>query len=155
MAEEPNWLKVIRAWCSQPGRTGSTFPFVFGAVRSPPGAVVPDETRAHQEFETLIAEMKSHQQEGESLAVHQCSVIKQPVITIQLKRQAPQTDPWADVFRDVDNLHISLPAFASAEAEMELWRRSRAAISRTADNWPPGRALCPANIPAADGRAWA
>ena len=124
---EPTWLRIIRVWCAQPGRTGPTFPFVFGATRQPVGAPVEDEANAQTESTSLLSAMKVHCFAGEYLAVRECSMIRQPVISIQ-RDYAPKTGPWSDLSIGVDGLHISLPPLSSEEAEEQLWIRSRDAI---------------------------
>ena len=111
---EPSWLKIIRAWCAQPGRTGPTFPFVFGAIRTPPGEPV-TEGQARVDFVSLVDAMKSYAHTGEFLAVHDCPIIRQPVITIQ-RNPFPTSGPWADLI-----------SAKPQPRKLEAWRKSGSA----------------------------
>lgn len=125
--DKPAWLRVIEHWCAKPGRTGPTLPYVFGAIRTPPGAPVADEPTARAEFDALLDAMDGYDYPGKYFSVRRCSIIGQLIVALE-HQQSPTTGPWASFDDEVGNLQISIAGLSQTDARTELWRLSRADI---------------------------
>lgn len=68
----PRWFRIVKHY---PGfREGPTVPFLIGALRSDPDAVVSDE-QSKQELGALISAMRSDMPPGHGVVLEQCSML--------------------------------------------------------------------------------
>lgn len=127
---EPNWLKVIRYWGQQPGKTGPTLPFIFGATRTPVGCPPGSDEIAWNALDDLLMTMRQYKHSnGEYCAVRMCSVISEPVFTIE-RVDCWDTSIWGSGEDADDALTIYLGSMSQQEAASELLSRSLRAINQ-------------------------
>lgn len=76
----PKWLRLIDAH-QRKGGFGLTPPFLLGALRTPPGAVL-DEPRTRAEFRELLESMRNETPGGTIVRISECSRLRQPIAAV-------------------------------------------------------------------------
>lgn len=74
----PFWLKLLRA-NNNNGGYGRTLPFVIGAMRTPPGSVVTDESKNIAEVKALLSSIKEDTPDTSYISLAICDRLRQPV----------------------------------------------------------------------------
>lgn len=74
----PFWLKLLRANNNNRGY-GLTLPFVVGAIRTPHGSVITDETTSISEVKALLSSIKEETPDTSYISLTVCDRLCQPV----------------------------------------------------------------------------
>ena len=81
----PNWLRLLELQSRRD--FGLTLPFLVGALRTPPGALIHGDDENFREFEKLLLDMRNRMPAGYSVMIGPCSRLHQPIAHIS---QSPQ-----------------------------------------------------------------
>ena len=74
----PFWLKLLRANNNNRGY-GLTLPFVIGAMRTPVGSAVTDESNNIAEVKALLSSIKENTPDTSYISLTVCDRLRQPV----------------------------------------------------------------------------
>lgn len=77
----PPWLKLLRHHQNRNNGAGLTIPFIVGALRTPPGSLITDQTLGIAEVESLLVSMRDETPESCYVRIADCDWLEQPVVS--------------------------------------------------------------------------